>query len=329
MPRYSDAEFVAAWQEAGGRPKETARLLAVSERSVFSRRNKLEANGYELPTNYAPPENASIAYNRRINFEAEDGCIFVGNDRHCWPGDGISQAEAAMVHLAPALRPVAIISNGDVFDGARLTRHPSLGHEQKPRVDDEVAAVAAHLDRLAAAVTGWECRLMRTVGNHCMRFDRHIATWGGDMSRLKGMRLRDHISTWDEAWSVHINPTVQGGYTVVKHRQHGGIHAAYNNAVKSGVTIVTGHTHRQDVRPIVDYRGTRWGVQTGMMANRYAPSMEYSEDGPDPGTPGFAVLTWRDAVLQPPELVTVDEAGVAWWRGEPLALRVRVQAGRG
>lgn len=326
--KATEAEFVAAWQQSGGSPTVAARLLGLHIRNVYSRRDYLESKGYELPSHNPNTEAGErSAYRRRIEFNVDNGCIFVGGDRHIWPGDGPSIADLAMRTLAPRLRPVAIISNGDVFDGARLTRHDPLGHEQKPRTDDEIRAVQEHLDGLAGAVTAWDCRLMRTVGNHDMRFDRHLAKWAGDMSGLVGFRLRDHLPRWDEAWAIHINRATPAGYTVVKHRQAGGVHAAYNNTLKGGCTLVTGHTHRQDVRPLTDYNGTRWGVQAGMMASLHHPAHEYAEDAPDPGQPGFAILTWLDGVLLPPELVTVDAAGVAWWRGEPVTLRVRVKAG--
>jgi hypothetical protein len=90
--------------------------------------------------------------------------------------------------------------------------------------------------------------------------------------------------------------------------------------------VVTGQTHKQVVRPVTNYAGTHWGVETGMLADRHVPAHEYAEDHPDPGQPGFAVLTWRCGVLQPPELATTDEAGVTWFRGESVALRFRVRA---
>jgi hypothetical protein len=84
------------------------------------------------------------------------------------------------------------------------------------------------------------------------------------------------------------------------------------------------------VDAIETYGGRHYGVQCGTLSEPRAPSFEYAEDTPDPGRAGFAVLTWRDGLLLPPELVECDDAGVAWFRGEPVTVRprVRVRAGR-
>jgi hypothetical protein len=329
-PRVTAAEFAATWGAEGGSPTAVAKAIGMTERGVYARRARLEAEGYQLPSRHIDKGDQLrrlFAYDPRVDASIEDGCAIIGGDRHIWPGDAVSMADAAMLTLIPQLRPKIIISNGDVFDGASLSRHAPLGHESKPRTDDEVMAVQAHLHRIAAAACGWQVQLMRTVGNHCMRFDRKLAETCSDMSKLHGMRLRDQIPAWSESWAIHINAGVQGGHTVVKHRQRSGVHASYNNATIAGVHIVTNHTHRQDVRAITNYNGTHYGVQTGMLADRHQPAHEYAEDHPDPGQPGFAVLTWKAGVLLPPELATVDDAGVCWFRGEPVRLRVRVKAG--
>lgn len=329
QPAIPTDEFVAAWREHGGSPAALAEAFGLNLRGVYARRARLEHEGYQLPSRHVDQGDQLrrlFAYTPRVDAAVEDGCAIIGNDRHVWPDDGVSAAEAAMLVLIPKLRPKLIISNGDVFDGAALSRHAPLGHESKPRTDDEVMAVQAHLHRLAAAACGFETRLMRTVGNHCMRFDRKLAEVASDMSKLHGMRLRDRLPLWSESWSIHINAGVAGGHTVVKHRQRSGVHASHNNATIAGCTIVTGHTHKQDVRAVTNYNGTHYGVQTGMLADRHQPAHEYAEDHPDPGQPGFAVLTWRDGVLLPPELATVDDAGVTWFRGAPVALRYRVKA---
>jgi hypothetical protein len=48
-----------------------------------------------------------------------------------------------------------------------------------------------------------------------------------------------------------------------KHRMKGGIHAAHNNTLHAGTTMVTGHLHSVKVTPFSDYNGTRWDVDTG------------------------------------------------------------------
>ena len=144
------------------------------------------------------------------------------------------------------------------------------------------------------------------------------------------MRLSDHLPDWSESWSVHINPEIPGGHAAVKHKIGNGVTAGRTNAIKAGVTIVTGHTHRLSVDAVETYAGRHYGVQTGTLGHPRGAHAEYAEDSPDAGRAGFVVLTWRAGVLQPPELCEVDDAGVAWFRGEPVTVkpRIRVQAGR-
>jgi hypothetical protein len=104
---------------------------------------------------------------------------------------------------------------------------------------------------------------------------------------------------------------------MVKHRHHNGIHATYNNTLKGGRTIVTGHLHRLAVTPWADYNGRRWGVDTGTLSDPLSPQFDYGENNPTPHTSGFAVLTFKDGRLLPPELVEVLD-GVAYFRGSAV-----------
>ena len=139
------------------------------------------------------------------------------------------------------------------------------------------------------------------------------------------MRLSDHLPNWSESWSVHVNAEVAGGHVVIKHKIGAGVTAGRTNAIKAGVTIVTAHTHRLSVDPIETYAGRHYGVQCGTLADPRGPQFEYAEDAPDPGRAGFVVLTWRAGLLQPPELVECDDAGVAWFRGEPVTVKPRLR----
>jgi len=104
----------------------------------------------------------------------------------------------------------------------------------------------------------------------------------------------------------------------VKHRFNGGIHAAYQNTLKAGTNIVTGHTHYLEVKPWGDYRGRRYGVQTGTLAEPDSPAFSYCEDAPTAWCSGFAVLTYdKYGNLLPPELLEVID-GVAVFRGKAV-----------
>jgi hypothetical protein len=70
-----------------------------------------------------------------------------------------------------------------------------------------------------------------------------------------------------------------------------------------------------EVTPWGDYRGRRYGVQTGTLAAYDGPQFEYAENGPTPACSGFAVLTFKDGLLMPPELCEVVD-GRAIFRGQ-------------
>lgn len=74
----------------------------------------------------------------------------------------------------------------------------------------------------------------------------------------------------------------------------------------AGITTVSGHTHLLDVKAWGDYRGRRYGIQTGCVADLESASMEYAENNPSPACPGFVVLTFCNGRLLYPELKAVD-----------------------
>lgn len=106
---------------------------------------------------------------------------------------------------------------------------------------------------------------------------------------------------------------------MVKHRFKNGVHATHNNTVNSGVSIVTGHLHSLKVTPFSDYHGTRFGVDTGTLADPSGPQfVNYTEANPTNWRSGFAVLTIHNGKLLWPELVHVIEPGKVEFRGVVL-----------
>src|SRR5690606_30108609 len=149
-------------------------------------------------------------------------------------------------------------------------------------------------------------RLIATLGNHDTRLEKYLIRYARELEGIEGTRLSDHFIGWDFCWSANIN-----GDTVIKHRLRGGQHATYNNVLRAGTNIVTGHLHSQRVYPYTDYRGTRYGVDLGCLADPKAPAFLYAEANPLDWRSGFAVLTFEGGKLQPPQLATVtDDGGV-------------------
>lgn len=311
----TDDEFIAAWNRAGCSPVNVSKLTGITIRAVYDRRAKMASRGIVLPSVPSAPggthtysTDASRAYARERRAEVHDGHVIVFSDAHWWPQER-TLANDALLEVIKELKPRRVVNNGDAFDGAgKISTHAPLGWAKVPSAKEELEACQERaLEIELAAPRG--CKLDWNVGNHDTRFDKRLAAVAGEYEGLVE-RLEDKFTSWDFAWSLRLNDDV-----MIKHRWHNGIHATYNNALKGGVNIVTGHLHRLAVTPWADYTGRRYGVDTGTLADPHAPQFDYLENNPTPWCSGFAVLTFRDGRLLPPELVEVHGSS-ALFRGE-------------
>jgi DNA-binding Lrp family transcriptional regulator len=310
----TDQEFIGLWNKHGS-VVELSKILGITERNVNARRRKIEEkhgiilagvarNSPDFKVTY--PEN-----NIRVNVTLKNGVIVVGSDCHYWPGI-ISTAHRAFVKIIKEIKPRMVVMNGDVFDGASISRHPVSGWGTTPTVKQELEACQERLKEVEKAARG--SALHWTWGNHDMRFNARLAAQVGDTWRgVEGMNLTDHFPMWKFSTSIMVNETIQ-----IKHRLYNGIHAAYNATLKSGISTVNGHLHSLKVTPWTDLTGTRYGVDTGSLANVWGDQFEYTEDSTRNHRSGFAVLTFIDGKLMPPELVEVmnEDAGEVYFRGE-------------
>lgn len=307
--KYTDDDLIEAWERLRS-PTKIAAALGVSLRGLMDRRRRIEVTrGIKLsvdPTVKIEPSP------RRATLEVAGGVVIVFSDAHYWPGEP-SVAHKALVRLARALKPLAIIANGDILDGATIGRHEPISWENRPTLAQEVEAVQDRLEEIKRAAPK-ACKLLRTVGNHDIRFERKLATQVPEYKHLSGTTLAEHLPAWGVSWSIMVN-----GHTMVKHRYNNGLHAAYNNTLRAGTSIVTGHLHRLLVTRWADYRGARYGVDTGTLADVDSEQFAYVEDNPRPWGSGFAVLTFdEDGTLLPPELCEVVK-GSAYFRGREVA----------
>lgn len=312
-PVCSDDEFIALFKNLQS-PTAVAKELGVTLRAVQSRRDRLEKKtGTVLPQYDERPayNRAGVDHNKAIyKLEVSDGSILVGSDFHVWPGTRTTM-QRAFVEFAKLLRPVAVIANGDVFDGASISRFPSIGWESKPTVKQELEAVSDFLGDVVKAAG--KAKRIWNLGNHDARFESRIAAVAPEFAGVKGVHLKDHFEQWVSAWRTDIN-----GEVVVKHRGVGGEHADWNNVLKSGMTFVTGHDHRAGVVPYHDYRGMRWGVRCGYMAEGPTDPqfVNYMEASAPNWHPAFAVLTFKRGRLLQPEICWKFDEGIVQFRGE-------------
>lgn len=315
VARCTDEEFIALWEKHPS-ATEMAKILKIDARNIQQRRRRIEERHGVLlksPHKRSPTFNVTLPQNGvRVGVEVSDGVIVVGSDAHYWPNI-ISTAHRAFVKIIKELNPQMVVMNGDAFDGAKISRHPASGFESRPTVKQELEAVR---DRLAEIekVAG-NAKLHWTWGNHDLRFNARIANLVPEYEGVTGFDLAHHFPRWKFSTSIMVND-----HTQIKHRLYNGIHAVYNAALKSGVSMVTGHLHSLKVTPWTDLTGTRYGVDTGSLADVWGDQFAYTEDSTRNHRSGFAVLTFYDGKLMPPELVEVvsEDAGLVYFRGEVI-----------
>ena len=303
----SDERFIELFTTMGAAA--TARMLGVGERGVYRRRKLLED---KLDRPLHPPNRTPLTeHNDRIEIELTDGVILVGSDAHYWPSDQGTTAHRAFVRFCEDMKPDVVVMNGDALDGASISRHPPRGFEETPSVAEELSAVTERLSEIEDAAP--KARRFWTMGNHDQRFEGKLATAAREFGEGRGTRLEDHFEEWVFTYALLVN-----GDLMIKHRWKGGIGAIRANALNSGISFVTGHLHSLNVTALSDLRAprTRWGVDTGTLAEPFGPQFAYAEENPRNWRSGFIVLTIQKGVLRWPEIVHVVEPGVLEFRGD-------------
>lgn len=312
-PACDDPTFVSLVQQLG--VQRAAIQIGMTVRAANARRRRWEEkNGRPIvvPTSSEAVRKLGeepAEHPHRIPINLKDGVVLIGSDSHYWPGT-VTTAHKAFVKFAKEMKPNIIIKNGDELDFPSISRFAPIGWEKRPRVQDEVEWTQERLAEIEDASKN--SKLYWPLGNHDARFETRLATVAPEYAQVHGVHLKDHFPRWKPCWSVWINDD-----TVVKHRFKGGIHATRNNTLNSGKTMVTGHLHSLKVTPLSDYNGTRWGVDTGTMAEPYGPAfVDYTEDSPKDWRSGFVVLTFHKGRLLWPETVFVRGEGEYEFRGK-------------
>jgi len=291
----------------------------MSERDIYDRRRRLEKKLQRQLTTPTPSHNKTrfaIQHPQRHIIEITDGVILVGSDAHFWPGY-VSTAWRSFVRFAKELQPKVIILNGDSLDASTISRHPPIGWETRPSVEAEISASQERHSEVEKAAPNAE--RVWPLGNHDGRFETRLATVAPEYARVHGVHLKDHFPNWHPCWSCWINP--DHDTVVVKHRFKAGIHAPWNNTMWSGTHMITGHLHSLKVYPFSDYKETRFGVDSGTLADVYGPQfVDYTEDNPRSWRSGFVVLTFRGGKLMWPEPVYVVDENTVGFRGELITV---------
>lgn len=321
-PLCSEEEFLELWNTHGS-VAALAQVLKGSERAINIRRRNIERRrGIKLEAKDKKGQryaHLQTAHEREGNIYLgiENGTVIVFSDAHFWGTR--TTAFDGLIACIKGLQPKAVICNGDAFDGAQISRHARIQWDKKPSVVEELKACEIALGEIeeTAKAARHNVRLTWPAGNHDLRLEARLAANAPEFQGVKGFTLKDHFPAWEPCWATW--PTAE---VVVKHRWHNGLHATHNNVLKSGKNIVTGHLHSPNVRPWTDYNGTRYGVDTGTLADPYGPQfIDYTESGPVNWRSGFAVLTIHEGRLMQPEIVTVWDADHIEFRGQLVKVR--------
>ena len=315
--KVTDEQFIQLWDKYQS-PARLAEATGMAVRAIYNRRTRIEkklgiALHAESPTG---AKNERFYYRHhmaRADASLENGQIFVASDCHYWPGE-ISTAHKAFVKLIKKHKPSIIVMNGDVFDGATISRYPKMSFDgiKQPTVKEEIETVAERLHEIEK-VAG-NAKLVWTIGNHDMRYEARLAQMSPEYEGVKGFNLREHFPRWTHVLSLMVNENL-----MIKHRTNkGGVHATWNNVIHSGsINIVTGHLHRLQATIFSNYRGTFWGVDTGTLSEIDGDHMIYGEDNPKNHCSGFAVLNVVDGQLVQPEFCYALN-GKAYFRGNKV-----------
>jgi hypothetical protein len=255
----------------------------------------------------------------RVDVEITDGAAIIFSDCHHDPRYPAPTAHRAIVLIAQHIKPNLLVQAGDLLDFPTVSRHARIMFEERPKLVDELACGQKRIREIERAAP--RARRVAAFGNHCSRLSSYISSNAAALEGLPGTRFEDYFAAWDFCWQVRINRNGPSP-VFVQHRRAGGAHAAYNNAKRAGATFVSGHTHSQKITPVTTLVGTVWGVDCGCVADVNSPLFDnYTECGPKDWRSGFAVLTWCDGMLMPPELVQVVKEspvpgeGLVWFHG--------------
>lgn len=260
-------------------------------------------------------------YPREHHITLRNATVMCAGDLHMWPLARVplSPIKAAFRRVAQELMPDAIVFNGDLIDGTRISRHPSIRGQNPPRVIDEVQAASDFLLSLPEAA-----HRVVTMSNHDVRIDNYIANQAPELADMHP-RLIDRLPGWTMAYAAVIN-----GNTEIRHETgRGGIHARHNNAKDTGRTIVTGHTHQLGVAPVYTRNGVHYGIECGQLSHDWEAMFEYTYGRPTRWQAGFVVLTYDDeGRLMPPETCEwLNDRPVFRGRVVDVEQRYRVRAG--
>ena len=317
-PVLSDEEFIEKYEAVGA--AELARTTGLSKRAVQYRRASLEEKykkSIHNPNRWNQVQKVvKLEFPEWQQIDISNGYLIAFGDAHLMPGEK-STAHRALLRAISELKPKALIDLGDLLDFATISRHHRLGWDKSPKVADEVEWGSDCLHEMKkigpkAMIT------KKTIGNHDQRLSGFFSNRVPEIEGVKGTAYEDHFPGWPVSWSIRVN----SDQLEITHRWKSGMHGPWNNTLWAGMSYVTGHQHKQQVYPLTDLRGDRWGVDCGTLASIYSPLFRYLEGKPRNWRSGFGVFRFEGRILRQPELVRVidEEKGLCEFRGSDFTV---------
>lgn len=305
MAEPKDTEFFQAYSTSRSHQEVKDKLSIDDHRNYLRRIKRYETRNGPLPS-FAVQNSPIPIEQSHLNIQEFSGTLVVFSDAH-FRESAPSDAFLILLQLCEKLKPEYIVNNGDAFDGASVSRFPRLGWEPVPSVLEELKSTKSALEKIKNASPG--SKPLWFIGNHEQRLSNYLSNNAAMFEGMEGFKIEDHFKDWPFYISASLNDIL-----IIKHRVYSGMHASYNNTLKSGMSIVTGHTHRLNIRPFSDYRGVRYGIETGTLARPYGPQFNFMESNTRDWQEGFVVITIKENQIYP-ELVPVVD-GKAFFRGE-------------
>lgn len=316
-------EFKDLWAKTLGSPAAVSRITGLSVRNVQRRRRTIERREQIiLPSSNVRSPDHGIDYNAEFpdwqELEIKNGLLVAFSDSHLIPHRK-STAHKALVKLVHELQPAACVDMGDLLDFAAISRHHRIGWDKQYSVKEEVVWAKDCLDEITEAGPK-KMKRLKTQGNHDQRYAGHLsnAQNAAAYEGLKGFKLVDHLEGWPVSWAIRVNDEA----LFISHRWKGGIHGPFNNTLWTGTSHATGHQHKQQVYPLTDLRGDRWGVDVGCLSTIYSPHFRFMEGRPRNYRSGFCVFRFVNYKLRHPMLVRVidEKNGLVEYNGLDIAV---------
>lgn len=328
MPRrFTDAQVTDAVEKFG--MGGAAKALHTDRRNLKRRVARItKATKTSIQSPFIPTSNGPRYIRQheisphRFPLTISDGVVVVAGDCHYWPNK-IPFMHRALTQMLTRFREQrllrAVIMNGDICDFGGISRYGISNWEKAPEVHEEIEIAQDRMHEIEKAAG--KVPKLWPGGNHDIRFNNYIAAHADKLRNLKGAHLKDFFPLWQPCWSAMINE--QAGFrgcTFVKHRIRGGVYAVRNNIIACGTHIVTNHLHASNVWSHTVLPGTLYGVDTGCIAEINSPQFLYCEDNPRNWREGFCVLTYKNGVLERPDLVErhPDKDDCILFRGEMI-----------